>query len=108
MERTKTGKGRQKRRQVPNEPESEEDIEALRLSARSLSFKAYGSGEQYNAPGGTQNINQGGNQFNESTFNGPVYFGMIRCPVDVALDSAHSSAQAPQSPSTQCRTVSRR
>lgn len=39
-------------------------------------FSSYGSGNQFNATGGTQNNNTGsGNQFSGATFSGPVYFG---------------------------------
>ncbi|KAM5357709.1 hypothetical protein ACJZ2D_015994 [Fusarium nematophilum] len=40
------------------------------------SFNNYGSGDQFNAPGGTQNISKGiGNQFPGATFSGTVQFG---------------------------------
>ncbi|KAH7478076.1 hypothetical protein FOMA001_g9747 [Fusarium oxysporum f. sp. matthiolae] len=39
-------------------------------------FNSYGSGDQFNAPGGTQNISKGsGNQFTGATFSGNVQFG---------------------------------
>ncbi|BCS21504.1 uncharacterized protein APUU_21936S [Aspergillus puulaauensis] len=39
-------------------------------------FSSYGSGNQFNATGGTQNNNTGnGNQFSGATFTGPVSFG---------------------------------
>ncbi|KAH7016317.1 uncharacterized protein B0I36DRAFT_396518 [Microdochium trichocladiopsis] len=40
------------------------------------SFNSYGPGDQFNAPGGTQNISKGsGNQFPGATFSGSVQFG---------------------------------
>ncbi|EGU82782.1 hypothetical protein FOXB_06703 [Fusarium oxysporum f. sp. conglutinans Fo5176] len=44
-------------------------------STQNSSFTAYGSGDQFNAPNGNQNITKGpGNQFPGSSFQGPVYF----------------------------------
>ncbi|KAM0415786.1 hypothetical protein ACHAPT_013247 [Fusarium lateritium] len=40
-------------------------------------FNHYGAGNQYNAPGGVQNISKGaGNHFPGATFSNPVYFGV--------------------------------
>ncbi|SCO78519.1 uncharacterized protein FRV6_02732 [Fusarium oxysporum] len=47
------------------------------------SFTAYGSGSQYNAPHGSQNISTGdGPHFPGATFNAPVYFSKSRHFVD--------------------------
>jgi hypothetical protein len=38
-------------------------------------FNNFGSSDQFNNSGDTQNINKGnGNLFNQSNFNGPVHF----------------------------------
>ncbi|KXX73584.1 hypothetical protein MMYC01_208745 [Madurella mycetomatis] len=43
-------------------------------------FANYGPGNQFNAPGGTQNNNMGsGNQFPGATFSGAVHFGSGSC-----------------------------
>ncbi|KAH7008753.1 Alpha/Beta hydrolase protein [Ilyonectria destructans] len=47
----------------------------IKRSANSY-FNSYGPGDQFNAPGGTQNISKGsGNQFPGATFSGTVQFG---------------------------------
>ncbi|KAH7176287.1 Alpha/Beta hydrolase protein [Dactylonectria macrodidyma] len=47
----------------------------IKMPANS-SFNCYGPGDQFNAPGGTQNISKGsGNQFPGATFSGTVQFG---------------------------------
>ncbi|UPL04109.1 hypothetical protein LCI18_015043 [Fusarium solani-melongenae] len=42
---------------------------------QSSSYNSSGPGNQYDAYGGTQNINQGGSQVTGGVFNGHVYFG---------------------------------
>ncbi|KAM6529650.1 hypothetical protein FALCPG4_007779 [Fusarium falciforme] len=54
----------------------QEEAEHAGPSSQSPSFNISGSGNQNNAPGGTQNISEGsGNQFPGATFHAPVYFG---------------------------------
>ncbi|KAM0549146.1 hypothetical protein ACHAPJ_009601 [Fusarium lateritium] len=50
--------------------------EEAQIEKPSSLFYNYGSGDQFNAPGGMQNINTGnGNQFPGATFSGSVRFG---------------------------------
>ncbi|KAM6529647.1 hypothetical protein FALCPG4_007776 [Fusarium falciforme] len=45
-------------------------------SSQGSSFNSHGIGDQFNAPGGTQNITAGpGNQFPGANFHGPTYIG---------------------------------
>ncbi|KAF5257312.1 hypothetical protein FOXYS1_12164, partial [Fusarium oxysporum] len=45
-------------------------------SSQGSSFNGYGTGGQFNAPKGNQNITKGpGNQFPGANFHGPIYFG---------------------------------
>ncbi|KAH7218869.1 hypothetical protein DER44DRAFT_804898 [Fusarium oxysporum] len=48
-------------------------------STQNSSFIAHGSGDQFNAPKGNQNITQGpGNQFPGANFHGPIYFDCLK------------------------------
>ncbi|KAH8652942.1 hypothetical protein BGZ61DRAFT_374463, partial [Ilyonectria robusta] len=54
----------------------QEETEHPGPSSQSTSFNAFGSGNQNNAPGGTQNISEGdGPHLPGATFHGSVYFG---------------------------------
>ncbi|KAM6516688.1 hypothetical protein FALCPG4_014862 [Fusarium falciforme] len=67
------GSGSRKR---PRTGGLQEETEHAGPSSQSTSFNISGSGNQNNAPGGTQNISEGsGNQFPGATFQAPVYFG---------------------------------
>ncbi|KAH7175768.1 hypothetical protein EDB81DRAFT_22618 [Dactylonectria macrodidyma] len=51
------------------------DTERTGPSSQGSYFNSYGTGDQFNVPGGTQNIGNGsGNQFPGATFQQPVYF----------------------------------
>ncbi|KAH8652944.1 hypothetical protein BGZ61DRAFT_575021 [Ilyonectria robusta] len=53
------------------------DTTRTRPFPQSSSYNSFTTGDQFNAPGGTQNISNGsGNQFPGATFQQPVYFKM--------------------------------
>jgi hypothetical protein len=69
---------RQSRRPIEEAP--------ITKSANS-SFNHFGPGDQFNAPGGNQNISKGsGNHFPGATFSGPVQFGKEGSQEDVSED----------------------
>ncbi|RYP74287.1 hypothetical protein DL771_003108 [Monosporascus sp. 5C6A] len=60
------------------------EMERTWPSSQSSSANSYGAGDRFHAPGGIQNINQGGNQVTAGNFFAPVYFDSRSNDIDTA------------------------